>query len=303
VNGTNDNSSLRAFKALIALQWLALALIAFMYALEWEQLPARIATHFNLNNQPNGWMSREGSLIFSLVMATAFAATGSLILLRIRKPDLTAWGLLAFFYVILWTLLYANYSIIGFNVEGRPVDTAPVLFTGIGAAVVVIVLALATRRGHSLPTQPALAEETHASPAFALVLGLPAAAFVFVMSIVPVPSLRVALGVASVVMLAAAAMAWSGFHYLFTPAGVEIRTLGFRLRSIPASEIRSYAVGSWNVLGGYGIRGVGNRRAYVWGNRGVRITTSEGEVFLGHSEPERIVSDLDLVIGGGTSRF
>ncbi len=48
-------------------------------------------------------------------------------------------------------------------------------------------------------------------------------------------------------------------------------------------------------MGGYGIRGIGDRRAYVWGNRGVRIKTSEGEVFLGHSEPEKIVRDLDLI--------
>jgi hypothetical protein len=101
-----------------------------------------------------------------------------------------------------------------------------------------------------------------------------------------------------VLMLAGAAMAWSGFHYLFTPAGIEIRTLGFRLRSIPAHDIESYTSDGWNVFGGYGIRGIGEKRAYVWGNRGVRIKTSEGEVFLGHDEPEKIVSDLDLVTQG-----
>ena len=38
-------------------------------------------------------------------------------------------------------------------------------------------------------------------------------------------------------------------------------------------------------MGGYGIRGIGERRAYVWGNTGVRIMLSDGEVFLGHHEP------------------
>jgi hypothetical protein len=33
----------------------------------------------------------------------------------------------------------------------------------------------------------------------------------------------------------------------------------------------------------------------VWGNSGVRIKTTQGEVFLGHSEPEKIMRDLDLV--------
>jgi hypothetical protein len=71
--------------------------------------------------------------------------------------------------------------------------------------------------------------------------------------------------------------------------------LGFRLRSIPRADIKEYAVESWNPLRGYGIRGIGNRRAYVWCNQGVRIQTNDGEVFLGHREPERIVRDLDSI--------
>jgi hypothetical protein len=90
-------------------------------------------------------------------------------------------------------------------------------------------------------------------------------------------------------------MAWNGFTYLFTSAGVEIRTLGFRLRSIPVEQIKEYAPDRWSLVGGYGVRGLGERRAYVWGNRGVRIKTSDGEVFLGHSNPDRIVRDLDVI--------
>jgi hypothetical protein len=103
------------------------------------------------------------------------------------------------------------------------------------------------------------------------------------------------MSLGAILMLGAAALAWSGFHYLFTNAGVEIRTLGFRLRSIPTEQIKEYAVGRWTPTGGYGIRGVGDKRAYVWGNKGVRIKTTDGEIFLGHSEPERIVHDLDLI--------
>ena len=92
-----------------------------------------------------------------------------------------------------------------------------------------------------------------------------------------------------------AALAWSGFHYRFTTHGVEISTLGFRLRSIPLQNIKAYAVAPWNAMGGYGIRGIGERRAYVWGNTGVRIMLSDGEVFLGHAEPERIMNDLNAI--------
>jgi hypothetical protein len=47
-------------------------------------------------------------------------------------------------------------------------------------------------------------------------------------------------------------LAWSGFHYRFTAHGVEISTLGFRLRSIPLQNIKAYAVAPWNLLYGYG---------------------------------------------------
>jgi hypothetical protein len=40
---------------------------------------------------------------------------------------------------------------------------------------------------------------------------------------------------------------------------------------------------------------VGNRRAYVWGNKGVLIKTAHGEIFLGHADPDRIVRDLDAI--------
>jgi energy-coupling factor transporter transmembrane protein EcfT len=170
-----------------------------------------------------------------------------------------------------------------------------VLAVGITAAILLVILVLGTRRGAELSAKTVLADETHSSVAFALVLALPAIAFVFLIAKIPLPGLKVALGLGMVLMLAGAAMAWSGFHYLFTPAGIEIRTLGFRLRSVPTYEIERYEVGSWNLLGGYGIRGIGEKRAYVWGNRGVRIKTSEGEVFLGHDEPEKIVRDLDLI--------
>ena len=139
------------------------------------------------------------------------------------------------------------------------------------------------------------AEEQHGSVMWALVMIVPACGMVFFAGNVPLAGIRLTLIVSAIILFAAAAMAWSGFHYSFSPSGVEIRTLGIRVRSISAADIRSYAVDRWNVIGGYGIRGLGNRRAYVWGDSGVRIKTTEGEVFLGHSEPEKIIRDLDAI--------
>jgi hypothetical protein len=296
VTGTLDNSGPRgAFKALTALIWIALPAIAGLYASAWSQLPARIATHFNFANQPNGWMSREGSLIFFLVFATLVAATATWVLSRVKWPDPSAWALLTLFYVIIGILIWAEQSVIAYNAQGRAVNVIPVFGAGMLAAAVLVVIALGTRRGAELPASSTFADERHASAAWAALFGVLTMMTIRLTAMAPNIGSRLGLGLPVVLLLGATALAWSGFRYFFSPAGVEIRTMGFRLRSISAGEIQSYAVDDWNWTGGYGIRGVGNKRAYVWGNRGVRIMTAEGEVFLGHSEPEKIIRDLDLV--------
>jgi len=290
-----SSSSRRYLRVFTALIWLALPVMAVMYAMSWQELPARLATHFDLANHPNGWMSRGASLAFLLVMGGFMAGLATLILSRVKKPDPAAWALLILFYVILGTLLWAGEAIIAYNVHGQPVNVTPVLASGMGAAILVVITALATRRGVELPASNVLAIERHDSKMLGLVLGAAAVAMIAVIVAISVAGVRIALVAAVVLMLASAALAWDGFRYLFSSSGVEVRALGFRLRSIPAADIKSYAIDRWNVIGGYGIRGVGDKRAYVWGNRGVLIKTLEGEVFLGHDSPEQIIRDLDLI--------
>ena len=290
-----QSGSRRYLRALTGLLWLAVPAMAGLYAMSWKELPARLATHFDLANHANGWMSREASLTFSLMMGIFIAGVTTLILSRVKKPDPASWALLLLFYVIMGTLLWAEDAVIAYNVYGKPVNVAPVLVAGIGAAIVVMIIALGTRRGVPLVATNALAVERHDSKMLGSVLGAASVAMIAVIAAIHVVGVRIALGTAVVLMIGSAVLAWYGFRYVFTPSGVEVRALGFRLRSIPASDIKSYAMDRWNVMGGYGIRGVGDKRAYVWGNDGVRIKTLEGEVFLGHHSPEQIIRDLDLI--------
>jgi len=145
--------------------------------------------------------------------------------------------------------------------------------------------------------QAVLAEETHNGAIWGVIIlcamvGPGISVFFF-----PTGPARVALVGIGVVGIGAFLMAWGGFQYRFLPTGVEVRMLGFRLREIPKQAIVSYAIEPWAFLRGYGIRGIGSTRAYVWGNKVVHIRTTNGEVFLGHSDPERIVRDLDRVTG------
>lgn len=279
--------------------WLALPITAVVYRANWERLPLRMATHFNAANQPNGWMAREQALWSSLEMLTVLLTIFTLVLiLGHRRQAITAfsWALLAFFYVITGLACYVVLSTLYYNLDGRPIDFK-IFGIGFGVALIGVIAAhLGLHRGARLPVGQPIAREAHAVRGWALLFLPVIVVELAAIALLRNSDLRIGLALVCLVLMVALAAVWSGFRYYFTAQGLEIRALGFRLRSIPADHIRHYAADRWNPVCGYGIRGVGDSRAYVWGNRGVRIVTSDGYVFLGHSEPERIVRDLDAMM-------
>jgi hypothetical protein len=140
------------------------------------------------------------------------------------------------------------------------------------------------------------AVETHTGRLWAGIILLALLGPALSVVIIPRAPARVALALVSAIGLGAFTMAWRGFQYCFMPHGLEIRLLGFRLRSIPRSTILSYTAESWPFIRGYGVRGLGKTRAYVWCNKVVHIQLSNGDVYLGHKDPERIVRDLDQMM-------
>jgi len=287
----------KLYRAMTAMLWLALPLTGLQYWSVWDRLPDRMATHFAASGQPNGWMSRESWLIFSIGLTVFLLLAFTWGLTRIRKPDVLAWSLLAMLYVVSGVLFSVNAAVLNFNLYGGPLNVVPAIVVVFSAAFVVMAVALVTKRGAELPRHAEVVEveEVHSSPLWALVFAVLTAVELGVIAVMPLQGLRLLLALPAFLLLGVTALAWGGFHYRFTAHGLEISTLGFRLRSILLQNIKAYAVAPWNPLGGYGIRGIGERRAYVWGNRGVRIMLSDGEVFLGHREPERIMNDLNSI--------
>ena len=140
-------------------------------------------------------------------------------------------------------------------------------------------------------------EETHASRIWCLAI-LPAVLVPMIsVFFYPRPPAIVALVFVGGIGLGALALTLSGFQYRFLRHAIEVRMLGFTLQTIPKQQIMSYSIESWSLPRGYGIRGVGSTRAYVWCNKVVHIKTTNGDVFLGHDDPQRIVRDLDQVMG------
>src|ERR1700682_2111601 len=142
-----------------------------------------------------------------------------------------------------------------------------------------------------------LVEETHSGRAWSVIILLALIGPMSGVARVPSTAGRWAVALVGVIAIGTFAMSWSGFQYRFLRQGVEIRMFGFRLRSIPRQSIVSYSIEPWAFIRGYGIRGIGSSRAYVWCNQVVHIKTSNGEIFLGHDDPEQIVRDLDMVTG------
>jgi Protein of unknown function (DUF1648) len=288
----------KVFQVFTGLMWLALPLTAMPFWAAWDRLPLQMATHFNINGQPNGWMPRATALYFALGVTALVVVVFTVISYVAHKthaPDLLSWSLLGLFYLVIGFVYAGNSGVIQYNLDGQraEIDFWKILVSA--GTIALVAIFLGTKRGASLPFATVIAEESHGSRAWsllfiALLLVQFAAAIV-----IPAPPMRIASAILALLFAVIAVQVWTGFQYLFSSAGVEIRTLGFRLRSIPREDIGQYAVESWNPFRGYGIRGIGNRRAYVWCNKGVRIQTTDGEVFLGHSEPDRIVRDLDSI--------
>ncbi len=287
-----------AYKTLAALLWFAPVATCVRYWQLWDRLPLRMATHFNAAGQANGWMTREVSLYWSAGFLAFLAAVFFVILLVMdgRYPVAkTSWALLGFFHVEVWMFVYLQNSLLEYNLNRTPIAFPLVPVVSVAGAIVIAVVAISEKRGTALSRTEVLAEEVHSGKPWALVFIVPSIVMIPVALAIPERTARAAMIAVALITLAAFAMAWDGFHYYFSPHGVEIRTLGFRLKSIPLLQIKNYGIESWNPLRGYGIRGVGNGKAYVWGKTGVRVETFDGEIFLGHSDPKRIVHDLNVI--------
>jgi hypothetical protein len=281
-------------KSAFASLWVFLLLVAFRNWQVWDRLPARLAVHFDLAGRPNGWISRESGLGLVFILMAVILAGATLVRSHRSPPMSSPGAVLGMFYLALGAIYFGEEWILAYNLNPTRLHVLPIV---IGSLVAVPALTLVFL-GTGPTVFPAggrlLAEEVHASPWLAWAMLVPAAAELVMAARVPA-GVRIVLILSALVLTGVAVMAWSGFRYFFSPLGVEVRTLSFHLYSVPAAQIKDYAVARWNPLGGYGIRGVGKRRAFVWGNQGVRIHTTDGEIFLGHRDPERIIHDLDAI--------
>jgi uncharacterized membrane protein len=111
----------KLFQAAVVLAWLALPLTALNYSRAWDRLPTRIAVHFDVNWQPNGWTTREASRMLALGM-TAFLLViftiASFALHRAPTSSLSRWAMVVVFYIVLSLVYFVNKWIVDRNFNG-----------------------------------------------------------------------------------------------------------------------------------------------------------------------------------------
>src|SRR2546423_13278614 len=153
----------RSFQLAIALLWLALPVVAYQYWRVWNQLPARMASHFNAAGQPNGWMSREVSAEFGICVIALLLVVFTIILWMMSRSQIegVAWMFLGFSGVILSLVAVLNQQVIAYNLDGTPLHIEPFLITMPAVAITLSLVFLASKRGHPLPQSEVLAEEIH----------------------------------------------------------------------------------------------------------------------------------------------
>jgi ABC-type maltose transport system permease subunit len=110
----------KLFQIVVGSTWLALPLTALNYWRAWDLLPARVAVHFDINWRPNGWTSREGSLMLALG-TTAFLVViftiASYAMSRTPVSTFAKWSMVVVFYVVLGFVYYVNNWIVDRNLR------------------------------------------------------------------------------------------------------------------------------------------------------------------------------------------
>ena len=134
----------KANSMILLLPVMLFLLTVLMVLLAYTQLPQRIAIHFDLQGNPDGWASRTSYLISGIVPAAVLVAisiiTFSMISRATRKPDL-AYVLVALFAVIQLFIAYISLETYWVNRHGKSIMPFPynfiIYFLVIGGLLIV----------------------------------------------------------------------------------------------------------------------------------------------------------------------
>jgi hypothetical protein len=105
----------------------------------WDQLPDRVAVHFNTALQPNGWSSKRGLAATVLIAVLGQTALATFVLLRVAGATGMIGPILLIVNIVLVSALWQT---INYNAEGTPLRLSWFLVPLIVLLVVTFVSSL-----------------------------------------------------------------------------------------------------------------------------------------------------------------
>ncbi|ABF40403.1 hypothetical protein Acid345_1401 [Candidatus Koribacter versatilis Ellin345] len=296
----------KGWKIALLVPWLGLVAMVYEIWSVYDRLPAVIASHFNAAGVPNGWAPK--GQFFTVIVPIAFGLLCLFTFLasRFDQKSGLAWACLTFEYWGIGLFVMLTHATLKVALKEAttldfPIGIWSILF-GVVLVVGEVVRIQGVKKRADADGGQLIAEFVHNSSTLGGVFSVVALAMIGGGFLLPaVGPARGVLATVGVILLACAIWAWTGFQYRITTAGVEIRSLGMPFRFIPATDIQTFEARACNPLtdfGGWGIRGIGKMRAYIWGgNRCVHIRTHAGdEIYLGLAEADRMVRELEPMV-------
>ncbi len=104
-------------KFAIPLIWTLAGALALKLLVAWDQLPQRVAVHFGMAMQPNGWSSKSGLAAILLIAMLGQAALATFVLLRVGSA---AGWIAAILVLVSAVLVGAFWQTINYNTSGTP---------------------------------------------------------------------------------------------------------------------------------------------------------------------------------------
>jgi Protein of unknown function (DUF1648) len=101
--------------AILVIWALAIVVLIRLFSV-WDHLPQRVAVHFGVSMQPNGWSSRSGMALLLLLAVVGHAVLATFLIAGFGSRA----GIIAPLHMIVATVLVsAFWQMINFNAEGK----------------------------------------------------------------------------------------------------------------------------------------------------------------------------------------
>jgi len=103
--------------------WLALPLTYWRFRESWDELPERMAVHFDIKWQPNGWMARETAFWFMLGLTAFLLVVFTVVAYAMQTATggrAGGWGFVVVSYATMILIYAVNSYVVQYNITHKP---------------------------------------------------------------------------------------------------------------------------------------------------------------------------------------